>query len=112
MILQTHHRQQRAAAEPQERERETHPSSSPLPSTACTPPTLLPSLITANEIFFCRLQDLIQPLMVMGASEELEDVACWRAEAMVVGKGERRLVEVYKSRDVLATGDAREPRRS
>jgi hypothetical protein len=76
---------------------ETHPTSNPFPKTACTPCTLLPSLITANDMFFCLLQDRTQPLSVT-SSELGECSARWRAEEMEVGKEERGKVEAEKKR--------------
>ena len=46
-----------------------HPSCIPLGTTACTPWTLLPSLMTAKERFFCLRQERTQPLMVTVESE-------------------------------------------
>ena len=55
-------------------------SSSPLTSTACKPFVELPSVMTANEIFFCFRMDFIQPDTVVdfGNFEDRGERRSWR----------------------------------
>ena len=59
------------------------PSLSPLINTACKPFVELPSVMTANETFFCFRMDFIQPDMVVvvvdfDEFEEREERRSWR----------------------------------